>query len=58
MPAGSYGAHPVAYGLETLFTPWFFNGSTVYWAEPHGEFGAALAVAAAIAAGASQGRFP
>ena len=55
MAAGSYGAHPVAYGLETLFAPWFFNGSIVYWAEPNGEFGTALAVAAGMAAGAGQG---
>lgn len=55
MPAGSHGAHPVAYGLETLFTPWFFNGSIVYWAEPNGELRAALAIAAKMAAGTGQG---
>lgn len=55
MSAGSYGAHPVTYGLETFFTPWFFNGSTVYWGEPNGELRAALAIAAEMAAGASQG---
>lgn len=55
MSAGSYGAQPVVYGQEALFTPWFFNGSTVYWAEPNRELRAALAIAAGMAAGAGQG---
>lgn len=28
---GSYGAHPLFYGIETYYRPWFFDGRIVYW---------------------------
>jgi len=48
--ADSFGAHPVAYGNDTYFKPWFFNGSTVFWRDAQLDRNTALSIAARMAA--------
>jgi len=47
---GSFGAHPVIWGVDTYFKPWFFDGKVVYWGYPAPDRRDALREAAAIAA--------
>jgi hypothetical protein len=30
----SFGVHPVFWGIDTYFKPWFFDGKIVYWGIP------------------------
>lgn len=55
---GSYGAHPVAFGIHTVFAPWYFDGHTVHWRPSSAEIKSALAIAAAMAAGNGEGPLP
>ena len=34
MQRAELGAELVAYGVTSFFKPWYFDGSTVYWAYP------------------------
>ncbi len=46
---GSFGVHPVTWGVETYFKPWFFDGKVVYWGEPSSDGRDALQRAEAMA---------
>ena len=41
----SVGVHLMTLGIMTLFKPWFFDGSVVYWGEPCQTHSAALEAA-------------
>ena len=41
----SVGVHLVTLGIMSLFKPWFFDGSVVYWGEPCQTHSAALEAA-------------
>jgi hypothetical protein len=48
---GSWGVHPVAWGQDTYFKPWFFDGRSVYWGQPQISCDDAARLAAAMARG-------